>query len=122
MKRVLLDQGLAPLAAALLRSAGWEALHVSEAGLARADDPEILEFARYHGMACVTLDHDFHSHLAVSYAGKPSVILVRIEGLSAEQQVALILAVWEACGEAIAEGAAVSTDGLTLRLHRLPLK
>lgn len=43
MKRVLLDQGLAPRAAALLRADGWEALHVSEVGLDRAGDPAILD-------------------------------------------------------------------------------
>ena len=56
MKRVLLDQGLAPRAAVLLRSEGWEALHVSEAGLDRAEDQEILEYARQRGMTCVTFD------------------------------------------------------------------
>ena len=122
MKRVLLDQGLAPRTAALLRSEGWEALHVSEAGLDRADDPEILGFARQRGMTCVTLDHDFHAHLALCLSGSPSVVFVRIEGLSAERQAELIKAVWEACGDAIAEGAAVSTDGVTVRLHRLPLR
>jgi predicted nuclease of predicted toxin-antitoxin system len=86
MKRALLDQGLAPKAAALLRAEGWEAVHVSEAGLDRADDQEILAFARKHGMACVTLDHDFHAHLALSLAHSPSVIFVRVEGYSAERQ------------------------------------
>jgi predicted nuclease of predicted toxin-antitoxin system len=122
MNRVLLDQGLAPRAAALLRSQGWEAVHVSEAGLDRADDPEILEFARQRGMTCVTLDHDFHTHLALSLAGSPSVVFVRVEGLSAPRQAELINAVWDVCGEAIIEGAAVSTDGVAVRVHRLPLK
>ncbi|HSB16269.1 MAG TPA: DUF5615 family PIN-like protein [Bryobacteraceae bacterium] len=122
MKLVLLDQGLAPRAATLLRSEGWEALHVSEVGLHRAEDLEILEFARQRGMVCVTLDHDFHTHLALSLSGSPSVIFVRVAGLDAYQQVVLIKAVWEVCGEAIAEGAAVSTDGTTVRLHKLPLK
>jgi predicted nuclease of predicted toxin-antitoxin system len=122
MRKVLLDQGLAPRAAQLLRAEGWEALHVGEAGLDRADDSEILEFAWQRGMACITLDHDFHTHLALALSSGPSVIMVRVEGLSAEGQVALIKAVWEACGEAIAEGAAVSTDGVAVRFRRLPLR
>ena len=122
MKRVLLDQGLAPGAAALLRSQGWDAVHVSEAGLERASDPEILEFARQREMTCVTLDHDFHAHLALSLAGSPSVVFVRIEGLSARWQAELITALWEVCGESIAKGAAVSTDGFSVRIHRLPLR
>jgi hypothetical protein len=48
--------------------------------------------------------------------------MLRIEGLTAEGQVALIKAVWAACGEAIAEGAAVSTDGVAVRFRRLPLR
>jgi len=46
MNPVLLDQGLAPNAAVLLRVDGWDAIHVMEAGLSRASDEEILEFAR----------------------------------------------------------------------------
>jgi predicted nuclease of predicted toxin-antitoxin system len=41
MKRIVLDQGLAPRAAAIFRAQGWDAIHVSEAGLDRADDLEI---------------------------------------------------------------------------------
>jgi predicted nuclease of predicted toxin-antitoxin system len=122
MKRVLLDQRLAPRAATLLRLDAWEALHVSEVNLSRADDSEILNFAQQRGMACVTLDHDFHSHLATALARSPSVILVRLQGLDAERQVELIKAVWDVCGDAIAEGAAVSTDGVSIRLRKLPLK
>ena len=59
MTRVLLDQGLAPRAAALLRLTGWDALHVSEVSLDRAEDSEILDFARQERRTCITLDHDF---------------------------------------------------------------
>jgi len=122
VKRVLLDQGIAPRVAGILRSEGWEARHVSEVGMDRADDTEILDFAREREMACVTPDHDFHAHLDLVRPSSPSVVLVRSEGLSADRQAELIKAVWEACGDAIDAGAAVSTDGVTVRLHRLPLK
>jgi predicted nuclease of predicted toxin-antitoxin system len=42
----LLDQGLVPATAILLRADGWDAIHVLEAGMDRAQDLEILEFAR----------------------------------------------------------------------------
>lgn len=73
MRRVLLDQGLAPRAAALLRAEGWDALHVIEAGLDHAQDGEILAFALAENRVCVTLDHDFHVHLALAKAVAPSV-------------------------------------------------
>jgi predicted nuclease of predicted toxin-antitoxin system len=118
----LLDQGLAPRAAALLREEGWEAIHVSEVGLGAASDLEILKFAREQRLVCVTFDLDFHSHLAVSMPDGPSVILLRAEKLQAPQQADLIRRIWDGYEEAIAEGAAVSTDGTWVRLRRLPLK
>jgi predicted nuclease of predicted toxin-antitoxin system len=122
MNRVLLDQGMAPNAAALLRSDGWDAVHVMDVGLDRADDEEILEFARQNGRACVTLDHDFHTHLALGRSDAPSVILVRLEGLDSVQQAHLIRKVWALCAEDIVAGAAVSVDRVAIRLRRLPLK
>lgn len=92
MKRILLDQGLAPLAAAILRESGWDALHVSEAGLQSADDIEILNAARHDGRICITLDHDFHSHLELTGADSPSVVFLRIQGLDAREQASFIRA------------------------------
>ncbi|MGD1072795.1 MAG: DUF5615 family PIN-like protein [Bryobacteraceae bacterium] len=94
MTKVLLDQGLAPHAAVLLRADGWDAIHVIDAGLARAEDSEILEFALENHRTCITFDHDFHAHLAISRANGPSVVLVRLEGLKAEGQAKLIQRVW----------------------------
>ena len=119
--RLLLDQGLAPAAAVSLRVAGWDAIHVSEIGLARADDLEIIAFARQHERVCVTFDHDFHSHLAFTRAHGPSIILIRAEGLNSQSQVDLITRVFAVCGDAIENGAAVSADRLAFRVRKLPL-
>jgi predicted nuclease of predicted toxin-antitoxin system len=93
MRRVLLDQGLAPAVALLLRKEGWDAVHVAETGLHTADDLLILEAAATAGRVCVTLDHDFHAHFAIAKSGRPSVVLLRVEGLDAAGQAALIRAV-----------------------------
>jgi len=79
MIAVLLDQGLAPRAAVILRDRAFDAIHVMELGMAKSDDADILEMARDHNRVCVTLDHDFHTHLALAGQGYPSVILLRIE-------------------------------------------
>jgi predicted nuclease of predicted toxin-antitoxin system len=49
----------------------------------RADDTQILEFARNDLGVCVTLDHDFHGHLAATGYGRPLVGLLRVQGLDA---------------------------------------
>jgi hypothetical protein len=47
VNRLLLEQGLSPRAAAvILRQYGFEAIHVSEIGMERAEDIVILEKAR----------------------------------------------------------------------------
>jgi len=122
MKRILLDQGLAPQAAAVLRQHGLDAVHVSEIGMEQAEDVEILEKARVDEMVCVTLDHDFHAHLAVTGHGRPSVVLLRVQGLDAQGQADLIRAVCVHCEDALSQGAAVSADRESIRIRRLPLR
>jgi predicted nuclease of predicted toxin-antitoxin system len=62
MNSILLDQGIAPLAARILRRHGIDAIHVSEVAMERADDVDILNRARQDGRVCITLDHDFQRH------------------------------------------------------------
>jgi len=118
---ILLDQGLAPGTAALLRERGFDAVHVVEIGLDRAEDLDILAAAATQNRICVTLDHDFHTHLALAGQGRPSVILLRIEGIGAAAQAELIAALCLSC-EAALNGAAVSADGISVRIRRLPLR
>ena len=108
--------------AALLGNFGIDAKHVSEIGMAEAEDIETLDVARRSGCVCVTLDHDFHTHLAIARQGRPSVILLRVEGLNAEEQSRLIASICVQCEAALAEGAAISADGKGIRVRRSPLK
>ncbi|MCX6621396.1 MAG: DUF5615 family PIN-like protein [Acidobacteria bacterium] len=122
MIALLLDQGLAPGAAAILRERGFDAVHVMAIGLDRAEDSDILATARLQNRVCVTLDHDFHAHLAIAAEGRPSVILLRIEGLAGVDQADLIGSICLTCDAALCEGAAISADGRSLRVRRLPLR
>lgn len=122
MKGILLDQGLAPLAAEILRQSGLDAVHVAEIGMQQAEDVEIMERARIDERVCVTLDHDFHAHLAMTGRGRPSVVLLRVQGLDAQGQADLIRAVCVQCEDALSEGAAVSADRESIRVRRLPLR
>lgn len=88
----------------------------------KADDSDILQFARKEERVCVTLDHDFHSHLARAGHGKPSVILIRAEHLKANAQAELIQKIVSQCEAALDKGAAISADRQTIRVRHLPLK
>jgi predicted nuclease of predicted toxin-antitoxin system len=67
------------------------------------------------------LDHDFHRHLAIAGQGRPSVVLLRVQGLNAQGQADLIRQVFSQCESALTEGAAVSADLRTIRIRQLPL-
>ncbi|MBK7003071.1 MAG: DUF5615 family PIN-like protein [Rhodoferax sp.] len=56
--KLLLDQGLPRTAANLLRERGWDAQHVSECGMSRAEDVAIIAHARQEDRMVVTLDAD----------------------------------------------------------------
>jgi predicted nuclease of predicted toxin-antitoxin system len=120
--RLLLDQGLAPQAAANLRQLGFDAIHGSEIGMEKAEDQLILDRARSEDRVCITLDHDFHAHLAETSHGRPSVVLLRVQGLDAVSQADLIQLVCLQCADALSAGAAVSADRTNIRVRRLPLK
>jgi predicted nuclease of predicted toxin-antitoxin system len=121
VKRILLDQGLARSTAILLREAGWDVVHVSEAGMSRANDADILRRARAESRVCVTLDADFHSLLATSGERRPSVIRIRQQGLDAAALAALLAGIWPNIEAALQGGALVTITGRSVRVRRLPV-
>lgn len=121
MKRLLLDQGLPHSTTSLLTRAGWDVTHVSEIGMSRADDSEILQRAREEQRVCVTLDADFHALLATSNERGPSVVRVRKEGLDATALAALLQAVWPGVEDALDSGAMVTVTNRSIRVRRLPI-
>jgi predicted nuclease of predicted toxin-antitoxin system len=120
--KLLLDQGLPRSAAAALQSAGFEAVHVADLGLSRAEDQEILERGAADGCVVVTLDADFGTLLALSGKRAPSVIRIRVEGLRGEQAAGLLLQVVKRYRADLEAGAIVSIQPGRLRLRRLPIR
>jgi len=119
--KLLLDQGLPLSAAALLRDAGIETIHVGEIGMSQAEDTEIIQKARFEERVVVTLDADFHTLLALDEAASPSVIRVRIERLRAQALMDLLLMVIAQCEEDLEQGSAISIEPSRIRIRRLPL-
>lgn len=119
--KLLLDQNVSAAAAEILRSGGIDVVHTREIGLARTDDPEILEWCRTNGRFIVTHDADFHAHLALTGAKSPSVIRIRIEGLRDMALAALIQRVMRSVGEDLVRGSAVTVTVTSIRVRVLPL-
>jgi predicted nuclease of predicted toxin-antitoxin system len=121
VKRLLLDQGLPRSTGALLENDGWDICHVSQIGMSRASDADILARARDDQRVCVTLDADFHALLATGGERAPSVIRIRREGLDAAALAALLQSVWPRIESALNEGAMVTLTETAVRIRRLPI-
>ncbi len=119
--KLLLDQGTPRSSAALLRRAGFDALHTGETGLAEAEDAEIIRRASTENRVVVTLDADFHAQLALTQARTPSVIRIRIEGLRAEEFSGLLQQVLNQCADDLKAGAMISVNDFQIRIRRLPV-
>lgn len=119
--RWLLDQGLPRSAAALLNSAGHEAIHVGDVGMAAAADAAILAYAVRENRAVVTLDADFHALLALSGAAVPSVVRIREEGLRGPELCELLLRLSRQFGSQLERGCVLSFHGGKVRFRALPL-
>ena len=121
MKSVLLDQGLPPGAAELLRKRGWDAVHVREIAMSDATDLEILAKAAADDRICVTLDKDFHEALARSQAAHPSVILLRWQNLRTHGVAEVIEATLTRYDAELSSGVAISVSERATRVRSLPL-
>jgi predicted nuclease of predicted toxin-antitoxin system len=119
--KLLLDQGTPRSAAEILRDAGFDAVHTGEAGLAEAEDAEIIHRARLEDRIVITLDADFHALLSLSRAWKPSVIRLRVEGLRARDFCQLVQHVLGQCDEDLRSGAMISVNEFQIRVRRLPV-
>jgi predicted nuclease of predicted toxin-antitoxin system len=119
--KLLLDQGLPLSAAALLRDAGLDTIHVGEIEMSEAEDTEIIQRAKEEGRVVATLDADFHALLALDEAIAPSVIRIRIERLRAKALTELLLNVIAECEDELQQGAAVTVEPSRIRIRRLPL-
>lgn len=119
--KLLLDQRTPRSAAALLRRAGFDAVHTGETGLAEAEDAEIIRRAALEDPVVVTLDADFHAHFALAQARQPSVIRIRIEGLRADEFSGLLQNVLNQCADDLKAGAMLSVNDFQIRVRRLPI-
>jgi predicted nuclease of predicted toxin-antitoxin system len=118
--RIPLDQGIGRSAAEALRKLGHDAVHVGELGLSTAEDHDLIALADREGRVVVTFDADFHAILAASGAPGPSVIRVRIEGLSGEAIARLLEPIFRELESDLRNGAAVSVLPDRIRVHKLP--
>jgi predicted nuclease of predicted toxin-antitoxin system len=118
--RFLVDNALSFHMAEQLHTAGHDAIHVRDVGLATAEDNVILAYAARDDRILVSADTDFGALLAFWPENKPSFILFRRTDRRPEAQAQLILANLPAIQLALEQGAVVVFDQTRIRIRTLP--
>ncbi len=119
--RIVVDMNLSREWIPLLEKAGWTAVHWSSVGDSRADDATIMAWASTHDYAVFTHDLDFGTALALTHAGKPSVIQVRSQRVLPEHIGSIALASLKQYERELVAGALVVVEPLKSRVRVLPL-
>jgi len=120
--KILLDMNLSPTWAPFLKSAGFECVHWSEVGDARAPDAQLMLWARANQHVLFTHDMDFGALLAATRAKGPSVLQVRVKDTLPAVIGPDVVRVLHFRREALEDGALVTIDKARSRVRVLPLE
>ena len=119
--KLLVDMNLSPSWVPVLERHGWSAVHWSDVGDPRAADRLIMEWAAAHGYVLFTHDLDFGTMLALSHAGGPSVLQIRIQDvLSTRLERAVVVAIAQHEAD-LSSGALVVVEETRSRVRLLPI-
>lgn len=120
--KILIDMNLSPDWAAAFAAANIEAVHWSNIGDPRAEDAEIVDFARSHGYVVFTHDLDFGTMLALTRAVGPSVIQVRTQNVFQSNLSPMLISVICKYKDVLEKGALIVVDQSRARVRILPLQ
>ena len=119
--KLIIDMNLSPRWVDFFAASGIEAVHWSAIGAADAADSEIMAYAASGGFAVFTHDLDFGAILALTHAGKPSVIQIRGGDVIPDAVAAPVISALRKLISDIETGALVTIDTHKTRLNVLPL-
>lgn len=119
--KFIVDNALSPLIAKGLREAGYEAIHVRDAGMASASDQSIFQYASKNDLIIISADTDFGTLLAQEQYLKPSIILYRCADKRPKTQLSLLLSNISGIKDALAAGSIVVFEDNRIRIRTLPV-
>ncbi len=120
--KILIDMNLSPEWVAAFAAENIESIHWSTVGNPRAEDIEIIEYAREHDYIVFTHDLDFGMILALTQADGPSVIQVRSQNILPSNLANTVLSVLLENQSTLDKGALVVIDESRARVRILPLE
>jgi len=120
--KILVDMGISPQTAALLRQLNYGAVHLHELGLGRMTDADILDKARKESRVVLTHDLDFPELMAAAGADLPSIIVFRLRNMRPAHVNEYVRYVLKEFESELKTGAIVTVTENQVRTRKLPLK
>lgn len=120
--KILIDRDLSPRWVGVLKGAGIEAMHWSEAGAATAPDETIMAFARAGAWVVLTNDLDFGILLVASLDDGPSVVQLRARHTNPDAHGMAVVRAIQWAESRLKRGALLTVDPGRMRVRLLPLQ
>ena len=120
--KVLIDMNLSPDWAAAFAGHGIKSVHWSSVGDPRAEDEEIMAFARSGNYIVFTHDLDFGTILASTQGESPSVVQVRAQNILPSHLANTVISILRENEALLEQGALIVVDEGRSRVRILPLQ
>jgi predicted nuclease of predicted toxin-antitoxin system len=120
--KFLADMGISPKTVVFLRLLGHDANHLTDQGLERISDPDIVKKARQEGRIILAHDLGFGELVAASGATLPSVITFRLRDMHPDRVNHALQSILSQHEEALKQGAMITVAEGQVRVRRLPLR
>lgn len=120
--KIVVDMNLTLAWCAIFRVYGWDVVHWSEVGDARASDLAIMQWAMENGCIVFTHDLDFGTLLALTGDTGPSVIQVRTQNVLPSHLEKIVVQTLQQYETELESGALISIDELRSRIRILPIQ
>ena len=118
--KFLVDMSVSPKTVEFLKKIGYEAVRVSDLGMAKSKDQEIFEYAIENDMILITTDLDFGNILAYTKSKKPSTIIFRLKNPSPEIVNQMLLLTLPRI-EPLKKGVIIVIEERRIRIRELPI-
>jgi predicted nuclease of predicted toxin-antitoxin system len=120
--KILIDMNLSLGWVGAFAAENIDAVHWSTIGDPRAEDEEIMAYARTGDYIVFTHDLDFGAMLALTQAKSPSVIQVRTQNILPPHLAKTLISVLRSNEEYLEQGALIVVDENRARVRILPLQ
>ena len=119
--KFLADMGISPRTVMWLKDQGYDAVRLSDEGLQRLPDADVMVKALIEKRILLTMDLGFGALLAMSRGQFPSTVIFRLSNETSESINGRLSEVLELFGADLESGAIISVSDETVRVRQLPL-